>query len=518
MRIVTIGRRKSARRALLLGSAFAFGMAGSVQAQEVVQPLPPAAAGDLNDALGRLARNADDADAMLDAGEAALALGDVDAAIGFFGRARQRSPNNTRVSLGMARAYVASRRPVEALRFFAEAEQAGVSQQRMAADRGLAFDLVGDSASAQSLYRLAIAGGAGGDVVRQLALSQAISGDRKGFEATLLPLLQQGDNAAFRTRAFGLAVLGDTDAAVKIARDMMAPRMAARIEPYLKFMTQLTPAQQAAAGNLGVFPSTGSIGQDEPALAKARVQAAPTAVGSPDRALAPTGPVMGSERAQAARRDTSEELPPVSTSQPSLQVAAGQSTAPPLPQSSTTPATPPLPPSPPPPQSPVSAAEATPAPPVRIVSAPPPDPAPAPPPESVAQAFAGFDLADRPQSRTAQGAVDITRIDVPREVKAPPPPPPPPPPPVPSRAWVQVATGKDRAALKFDWRRISRKAEGALDGKGPFVTEWGEANRLLAGPYPSAKAAQDMVSQLKAIGIDSFSFTSAKGEVIDPLK
>ena len=82
---------------------------------------------------------------------------------------------------------------------------------------------------------------------------------------------------------------------------------------------------------------------------------------------------------------------------------------------------------------------------------------------------------------------------------------------------MQVATGKDRNALKFDWRRISRKAAGKLDDKGPFVTPWGEANRLLSGPYESAEKAREMVNELRKLDIDSFPFTSAEGEAIETL-
>lgn len=82
---------------------------------------------------------------------------------------------------------------------------------------------------------------------------------------------------------------------------------------------------------------------------------------------------------------------------------------------------------------------------------------------------------------------------------------------------MQVATGRDRAALKFDWRRISRSANSLLDGKGPFVTPWVEANRLLAGPYPSASAASEIVTRLKTMGIDAFTFASPRGQEIEVL-
>ena len=91
------------------------------------------------------------------------------------------------------------------------------------------------------------------------------------------------------------------------------------------------------------------------------------------------------------------------------------------------------------------------------------------------------------------------------------------PPANPSRHYVQIATGRDRDALKFDWRRISRKADSLLDGKGPFVTKWVAANRLLAGPYPSAAAAREVMNKLKALDIDSFTFTSDPGQSIDKL-
>ncbi|MEX0341895.1 MAG: tetratricopeptide repeat protein, partial [Erythrobacter sp.] len=234
---------------------------------EIVQPLPAAGERALSEALSRLARNATDVGALLDAGEAALELGDIDAAIGFFGRANELSPGNSRTKLGLAKAYTRSRRPVEALRLFAEAERAGVANSRMAEDRGLAFDLVGDTASAQQLYRLALANGAGAETVRRLALSQAISGDRDGFEASLLPLLEQGDVAAFRTRAFGLAILGRAREAKEIADTMLPAGVGARMAAYFDYMPRLTKAQQAAAGNLGTFPRTASIGKDDAGIA-----------------------------------------------------------------------------------------------------------------------------------------------------------------------------------------------------------------------------------------------------------
>ena len=504
-------------------------------AQEVVQALPAEGTAQLNSALQRLARDSGDVSALLDAGEAALALRDIPAAIGFFGRAKDISPSNPRVTLGLANAYTMSRRPVEALLLFAEAERAGVAPARMAEQRGLAFDLVGDAASAQEQYRIALAQGENASVRRNLALNQAILGDRAGFEATLLPLLKEGDNAAFRTRAFGLAVLGDTEAAVQIAKDMMQPRMASRVEPYLRYMPRLTSAQQAAAGNLGVFPRTAAIGRDDPAIAAYDRSAVRTA----DASLAPQGPVMGSqlERARArqqpsegpasakpARRAETSSTPAFSRSVTSRRAEAGQ-TPTPGPAATPTPVPAPAPamaraeqPRPQGELAPVNSAPLNSAPvreaPVVVASVPVAAPAaqtrPAPRVSSVADAFSDFNLAQTTASPSA-GAVDISRIAAPREVAAPPPPA------HPARHWVQVATGRDIKALGFDWRRISRQSEDALTGKGPFVTPWGEANRLLSGPYESRDAARAMVNRLQELGIDSFPFSSDEGQEILPL-
>ena len=75
--------------------------AGSVS-QPVVQKLPGVDGVTLNAALARLGRNPRDVEALIDAGNAALAMGDVDAATGFYRRADQVAPGNPRVKAGLA--------------------------------------------------------------------------------------------------------------------------------------------------------------------------------------------------------------------------------------------------------------------------------------------------------------------------------------------------------------------------------------------------------------------------------
>jgi hypothetical protein len=139
-------------------------------------------------------------------------------------------------------------------------------------------------------------------------------------------------------------------------------------------------------------------------------------------------------------------------------------------------------------------------------------------PHSLREAFAEF---ERPRIDTAPaaGAVDLRRIKPARaEPKKPAEPPKPPPPSHPSRIWVQVATGRDKAALGYDWRRMAREATEAFRGKQPFVSAWGQTNRLLTGPFQSEAAANSFIAQLRRADIDgAFVWTSPAGQVVDGL-
>ena len=557
------------------------GLPQAVAAQNaIVQPLPPPEAEDLNEALRRLSRSPSDLDALLEAGEASIALGDSDAAMGFYVRAQDISPGNARMKAGLGRVFLAEGRAIEALRFVAEAEAAGYPLVEMAADRGLAFDLVGDNLRAQELYRLALARNDDPATSRRLALSLAIAGKRAEFERVLLPQLQDEDRAGFRTRAFGLAILGDEREAISIAEALMPADLALRMTPYLRYMARLTKAQQAAAANLGTFPRASDIGRDMPAIAGYADQGSAISRQA-DASLTPSGPAMGSSRsAQAAatsaaapsQSDRTERrgaerserqalagLDPISRARARSQQtrATPAPTAAPMP----TPAPAPAPepgegarparnPTPVPAPAQLGIALSTEPAPMAAATAPLEGPAtepeerietfdlaqstagtaePAPvlaadagplPSGSLEDVFAEFEAIPAAPPRAVLGAVDVTAIQPPRERAAPPPAPERAAPPVvehPSRHWVQVATGRDRDALKFDWRRISRNAQTLLDGKGPFVTPWVEANRLLAGPYPSAAEARSVVAKLKELEIDSFTFQSPRGQEIETL-
>jgi hypothetical protein len=170
---------------------------------------------------------------------------------------------------------------------------------------------------------------------------------------------------------------------------------------------------------------------------------------------------------------------------------------------------------------PVASTAVPPAPLAQPAARPAPVAAPASPPPAprrLADVFAEF-ARPTTDATPAAGAVDLRRIKPGRpEAKKPAEPVKPPPPSHPSRIWVQVATGRDKAALGYDWRRLTRDKAEALRGKAAFVSTWGQTNRLLTGPFPSESAANSFIAQLRRADVDgAFVWTSPAGQVVDAL-
>ncbi|MCZ8324812.1 MAG: SPOR domain-containing protein [Sphingomonadaceae bacterium] len=520
--------------------------------QPVVQPIPGAPGMRLNEALGRLARNPRDVDALVDAGKAAAAIGDAEAAIGFYRRADQLRPGNANIKAGLASALVLSEDPFSAIPLYREAESAGAIDPAYLAERGLAYDLVGDNETAQRHYRQSLAGRPDDEILRRLALSQAISGDRRGMEVTLSPLLQKQDKAAWRTRAFAFAILGQQAEAEAIARANLPEGAVDTMVSYLRFMPRLTPAQQAAAANLGHFPRAAEIGRDDPRVAAfARPRATLAAAEKPAAASVPparserptrqprtrsavSGTIVGSSRStppepQPVRMTVTPQ--PSVTPQPgvtSVPVRAAAVVPPPAPAPTPAPApspTPTLAPAP----APVQVAANT-APVVPIVApapAPPPAPPPAPTPAPRARSLADVFADLSPPSREVQpppGAVDVRRLAATeasaqkpgitakgRDTKSPAAT-------QPSRIWVQLAASRDKAGLRDDFRRFARQEPDLFKGRKGFTSAWGQATRLLTGPFDSERAADAFLAKVKKAKVaDGFVWTSPAGQVVDPL-
>lgn len=479
---------------LAMSAALLGGLPVAVAAQEtisqpVVQALPAPEVQRLNRALVALAKSPRDRDTLIEAGQASLGVEDLEAAIGFFGRAADVDPGHPGAALGLGSVYLRAGRAGEALQQFERALASGADERTVLTDQALSFDLIGEQATAQTAYARALALDPRNDEARRrLAVSYAISGNRARFEETLRPLLDKRDMAAQRARAFGLAIMGESDRATVIVEQVMPRDLATRLVPYLGYMPRLTKPQQAAAANLGIFPRAADIGRDDPRLARF---AAEERAGSK---LAPSGPLLDSRTVQPAPQTPAPA--PLPAPEPTRLATVA-------PVAVTTAAT--IAPAPTP-----AAAPLTP---------PPPPPAP---PMRVADAFADLVNAPLPDARVSGDVVDISRITVKRELPPPPPekakPKEPPKPVHPSRVWVQVATGKNVKALGFDWRRIAKEGGAPLAKLKPHTTRWGEANRLLAGPIDSRDKAQALLRELKAKGIDSFLYVSPEGEEIQPVK
>lgn len=507
---------------------------------EVVQPLPSQEALNLNAALTRLARNPRDVEALANAGDAARAMSDFEAAVGFYKRAEEISPGNARVMAGHATALVYSGDPVSAIALFERAQEAGADAGSLAADRGLAYDLVGDTERALPLYRQALLSEPENDEVRRrLALSLAIAGDERGADAALVPLLRKQDRAGWRTRAFALAIVNKVDEAVELANNLLPKPIAEGISPYLRYMPRLTKAQQSAAANLGRFPRASEIGRDDRRIADyASKHITATRFASVDQGLVPKGRPLGERSASGTSANSGDRKSRRNESKRSQRRAERIAPPEPKPARNGRVVTPQ-------PTSPAQGGK-----PPRLAAADPEPAAPSKEPEktSVPAVGPGFDLEKVPGTRSGQtqsapaaieqaasfsdlfddlgepetrraptsGAVDLRKIE-PAKPK-PKVEPKPEPPRHPSRIWVQLGIGRNKSAISFDWRKLNRTHSDLFKGHKLYVSDMGRTNRMLTGPFGSRKEANDFLAELRKAGFDGpYVWTSPAGQIVDGL-
>ncbi len=254
----------------------------ATSAQEVVQAIPGTTDADrLGDEMRKLASNPRDVDALIRAGDLSMGLGDLSGAAALFARAEKVNPRDGRVKAGMASILVRSERPGEALRYYAQAEGFGLDAKTFAADRGLAYDLIGQQDRAQRDYRIALRDAADDETLRRYALSLGISGKQDLALQQIAPLLQKSDRGAWRSRAFIMAMNGDVTGAEKIATTMMPRGTAQGLQPFFQRLPTLSPSDRAFAVHFGEVHATPAR------LADARM-APPLGMPAAD----PTAPVM----------------------------------------------------------------------------------------------------------------------------------------------------------------------------------------------------------------------------------
>jgi hypothetical protein len=311
-RFPSIGRGALLATLLAASSpALAQALLHPVLAQAIVQQ-PTPNADRLSAQMRILATNPNDLAALVEAGRLSTRLGDPQAAVQFFARAEKIAPSDPRVLAGRASALLTMERPGEALRLFTAAERAGLQPSYFAADRGLAYDLLGYPTNAQRDYRLTLAIERDDEVVRRLALSLGISGDARAANQLLDPLLRQSDRAAWRVHACVLAMQGDTAGADRIAATML-PGFGTQLAPFFRRLASLSPADRAFAvhfGRLGSTPARVADARLAPPVTPVPRVEAPVAVAAAATQPAPavrTRKLSRRERreaAAAARRET----------------------------------------------------------------------------------------------------------------------------------------------------------------------------------------------------------------------
>ncbi len=575
---------------------------------------------DLQDALRRIARDSNDSSALADAGLAALELGDMRAAIGFLAKADQIYSSSGRVKVGLGRALLAEENPFGALRYFDQAVANGIALREIAADRGLAYDLIGRNRDAQKDYELAMRYGSSEQLIERYAISLGISGDIELAEAQLNPLLLKSDRDAWRNRAFILAMNGRKKDANNIVDQTMERRMAKAIKPFFERMHKLTAAQKAAAVHLGHFPASENIGVDVAAVQLASNLAVRGGDGA-DAGLIPVGEALGSDvdrprvlampdksprrrpgaadrrmpDRKSSRRVKKNEVVVLARADLPAPNGTGSGRAPAFARAEATPA--PIPETPPearpeplpakslpdpvktaetkpdiktsspgfetplgvsqppvlvsqtierkvdiagrqpvfrsPVQSPVldsPAAETKAEAPVNLINFDLAQSRPAnvemaaadPAPKSLSEIIGDINIPER-ETRTVVVPVDLDEIEpakpqpkivakpvekAPVKPKAPA---------HPKRYWVQVATGSDLNALKYDSRRMARKHNDLFKGHKSWTSPWGKTRRLVVGPFDDFKAAKAFEADFRKGGGDGFAWVSADGVEVNEL-
>ena len=497
----------------------------------VPNAVEPAGAVELRAAMRRISFNPSDADALADAGNASLLLGDANAALNFFTRANAIRPNNSRIVSGLATATVRTENPFEALRLFDDAVRLGASERSIAADRALAFDLLGNFGRAQQDYQLARTVASSDDIIIRQAVSLSLAGQKEQADAMLLPLLQRNSPMAWRARAFMLAARGDLRESNKVAQGFMDATSAQKMERFFRLMPNLTGAQQAAAIHLGHFPTSQSVGRDSEQVRRVAATLPQPAIAPGQNRLIPSGAPLGT-KPTAARDAKSEAKPqskPALKAQERVEVQAAAPTSPrpdPIvakvePAATVAVTTPTA-------QEPVSLAAATPPQPAIIMAAPAAVPA--------STASAGFSLdaivgaIEIPESEqrpsevpvdlkklkpvTTKAAADASKapkLDPKAAAKAK----------LeaanPARIWVQIATG-EASGLGFDYRKLTKNNPVLFKAQKPWTSPWGKTARLLVGPFADVKAAKKWEGDFKKAGGDAFMWKSEIGVAVDALK
>jgi tetratricopeptide (TPR) repeat protein len=517
------------RLAALLAAAM---MATAVHAAEM-SAAPETPGNALSRHIRVLAGNPRDFNALIGAGQAALELGDVQAAAGFFGRAEEANPNAPAAKAGLGAAMAHMGDADGAIFYFDQAARLGAAPLAIALDRGLARDLNGDLAAAQGDYRLAIQSLNSDEGRRRLALSLAIGRDRTGALTAIQPLLNRRDPAAQRTRAFVLALVGDQAGAAQSIEAVM-PGGSGRFAPFFSLLPYLSVQEKAAAVHLGMFPDN----------AAAKVAAAQAAERQPQVAARTAQPAQGGPIDPNARTVTTKpvakqpvrvaSVDPPPAPKPSFTLPSQAASASPsfsLPSSNSAS---PTASNAAPGQAPLAAdsparalteAEAAagnlsgidkllatiaeaPPPPSPKVELKKPDPADAKPAgdkkaadKKAADKKAAAKAAAEKKAREEKLAAEKKEREEAAKLG------------VKGTYWVQLAGGSNQDRMATEYKKLSAKAGSLLKSRAGYVTGGKDYFRLVVGPFDTKAESQSFVNRLEKEGVDGFSWTRTPAKI-----
>ncbi|MCL6739577.1 SPOR domain-containing protein [Sphingomonas sp. RB56-2] len=524
------------KRALVNASVAALLIAGTcvTSSPAIAQAAAETAADALSRNIRVLAASPRDFNALIGAGKAALELGDVQAAAGFFGRAEEVNPNAAAAKVGLGAAMAHMGDADGAIFYFNQASRLGAQPMVMAADRGMAHDLQGDLKAAQADYRLAIASLGSDEARRRLALSLAIGRDRKGALDTIQPLLNRRDAAAQRTRAFVLALVGDQIAAAEAIEAVM-PGGSARFAPFFRYLPNLSTTEKAAAVHLGIFPENP---EERVALAQASnsTPELPAALRANQPTVSVRGPAADSGRPlsppvtkpQQPVKLASADPPPVkaapspaftlpsdrvATASPSFSLPSANGAAPTaINQAPVETKAKPAQPEPQLAAGEESAAESNltgidkllatlaEAPPAPEPKVEPKKPAATASNDKAVKAAAAKKAAEKKAREEKLAAEKKAKEEAARLGVA-------------GTHWVQLAGGSNQDRMAIEYRKLSAKAGKLLKSRAGYVTGGKDYFRLLVGPFDSKSESQAFVNKLEKEGVDGFSWTRTPAKI-----
>ena len=187
-----------------------------------------------------------DFETLIGTGKAALEMGDAQAAAGFFARADEVNPRSPlpRPAWARCRSPMATRRrrcPISS------GAQLGLPLSAFGCDRGLAYDVLGQQAQAQTDYRAALSGRDSDET--RVSPSVAETATARCRRSRRSPRRQPRG----RVRAFVLALTGDPIPAIRAINAVM-PGQSAGVAPFIQRLPSLTAGQRAAAVRSGDCP------------------------------------------------------------------------------------------------------------------------------------------------------------------------------------------------------------------------------------------------------------------------